>query len=163
MAQKIKKVSILSSLFNGRSKRSSWSGLARPLFCRTNLHSGLWMHVKPYIHIRTSKLSHLGKRLPIIVKIWWEKGIIELGFSVLNGRYFTGTNSVLPQAGQHIFSWLLHVCAAKSICAKSEDNYLSTFPLFAVCTTSDGKLGGGLGPRLLIQYSIWILLAKNYS
>ena len=30
----------------------------------------------------------------------------------------------------------------------------SSFPLFAVCSASDGKLGGHLKTRLLIQYSV---------
>ena len=41
----------------------------------------------------------------------------------------------------------------------------SSFPSFAVHSVSDGKLGGSLGTRLLIQYSmwIWILLAYDHS
>ena len=51
------------------------------------------------------------------------------------------------------------MCVQLSSYAESEMTNLipqapSSFPLFAVCTASNEKLGGSLGMRLLIQYSM---------
>ena len=171
---------------HGRSKRSGWLGYDPTIFFadQTCTLRALWIHVKSHIWELVSwAVSENGcpSSTNFIDKRQRSASIFS-HFGLLDGHSFTAMKSVLPAPARQPNTFLpdCYTCAqlnSYNYIRGIWDTIISSFsrsrpallPSFDCSTcilpaTSDGKLGGGLRPRLysISSDSTWIriLLAK---
>ena len=172
---------------HGRSKRSGWLGYDPTIFFadQTCTLRALWIHVKSHIWELVSwAVSENGcpSSTNFIDKRQRSASIFS-HFGLLDGHSFTAMKSVLPAPARQPNTFLpdCYTCAQlnsynyirgiwDTIYPRSPDPVQPSFPpsiaarAYYQLRTSDGKLGGGLRPRLysISSDSTWIriLLAK---